>query len=99
MSEQLDRIIAVAKYPNVTIRVLPYEAGAHPALESDFVILGFVGQEPLVYVEGLVGQIYLERLSDVERYEQVFDKLRSIASSPKDSVAMLTKIRETYTID
>jgi transcriptional regulator with XRE-family HTH domain len=98
MSEQVERIIAVAEYPNVAIQVLPYKVGAHPALESDFVILGFNGQaQTLVYVEGLVGQIYLERQPDVERYEQVFNRLRSMAASPKDSVAMLTKIRKSYT--
>jgi hypothetical protein len=98
MREQLDRIISVAYYPNVTIQVLPYKAGAHPAMESGLTILSFEGSAPsVVHVEGLVGQIYLERQADVERYEQVFGRLRALASSPKDSVAIITKIRETHT--
>ena len=100
MREQLDRIISVAYYPNVTIQVLPYKAGAHPAMESDLTILSFEGSAPsVVYVEGLVGQIYLERQADVERYEQVFGRLRALASSPKDSIAIITKFRKSRTSD
>lgn len=98
MREQLDRIISVSKYPNVTVQVLPFEIGAHPALESDFIILMFAGQAPsIVYVEGLVGSIYMEKVPDVERYEQTFKVLRTMAASPKDSVAMIEKIRKAYT--
>jgi len=42
-------------------------------MESDFCILKF--DQPLVsqvvYLEGLVDNIYLERLADTERYRQV----------------------------
>jgi transcriptional regulator with XRE-family HTH domain len=100
MRQQLDRIASVAEYSNVTIQVLPYEIGAHPALESDFIMLAFDGEAPsIVYVEGLAGPIYLDRQPDVERYEEVFERLRKIASSPKDSIALLTKIRDTYIND
>lgn len=98
MREQLERIIEVAKLPHVTIRVAPYEVGAHPALESNFNILAFDGHAPtVVYVEGLVGNLYLERPPEIERYLQAFEILRSIALSSKDSTALLVKVRDTYT--
>ena len=98
MIEQLDRILAASDYTNVTIQVLTYDIGAHPAMESDLTILAFDEKAPsIVYVEGLVGQIYLERQTDVERYENVFDRLRTTALNPKDSAATITKIREAYT--
>jgi transcriptional regulator with XRE-family HTH domain len=97
MSAQLGRIIEIAKRPSVTIQVLPYSVGAHPALESDFVLLDFGDRaRRVVYVEGLVGQIYVERDQDVGRYDQVFDHLRAMASTPRDSVKLITEIRETY---
>lgn len=100
MREQLDRIIEVSKYPSVAIRVLPYDVGAHPAMESDLTILSFQGSAPsVVYVEGLVGQIYLERKAEVERYEQVFECLRDMAASPEDSVDIITKLRDTCADD
>jgi transcriptional regulator with XRE-family HTH domain len=100
MAEQLDRIVAVAAYPNVTVQVLPFKIGAHPALESDFTILSFDGQASnIVYVEGLSGHMYLERPSDVERYQEVFERLRTMAPTPEESVAIITKARETHATD
>jgi transcriptional regulator with XRE-family HTH domain len=98
MRDQLDQIISASDYPHVAVQVLPYEIGAHPALESDFTILGFDSEAPsIVYVEGLIGQIYVERQQEVERYQEVFERLHSMALSSKDSNALLRKIRETYT--
>lgn len=97
MREQLDRIAAVAEYPNVTLQVLPFSIGAHPAMESDFTILAFDSQAAtVVYVEGLSGYMYLERPADIERYYEVFGRLRRMASDPEDSVDIIAKIRETH---
>jgi transcriptional regulator with XRE-family HTH domain len=97
ISEQLGRITEVAKRDDVTIQILPFEVGAHPALESDFIILEFSSQAAnTVYVEGLAGQIYLDRPQDVDRYLQVFERLRSVADSSKDSIARIAKIRSGY---
>jgi transcriptional regulator with XRE-family HTH domain len=95
--EQLGRIAEVAGRKEVTIQILPFEVGAHPALESDFIILEFSGQAAsMVYVEGLAGQIYLDRPQDVERYLDVFERLRDVAEGPKDSVTRIAKIRSAY---
>jgi transcriptional regulator with XRE-family HTH domain len=95
--EQLGRITDVAARKEVTIQILPFEVGAHPALESDFIILEFSGQAAdTVYVEGLAGKFYLDRPSDVDRYLEVFDKLRSVADDPKDSIARIAKIRSAH---
>ena len=97
MREQLDRIAAVAEYPNVTLQVLPFNIGAHPAMESDFTILAFESQAAtVVYVEGLSGYMYLERPADIVRYDEVFGRLRATAFTPGDSVDMIAKIRETH---
>jgi transcriptional regulator with XRE-family HTH domain len=98
MRDQLTQLIAETDRQNVTIRVLPYEIGAHPALESNFTLLEFVGQAPtVVYVEGLVGQIYLERQQDVDRYMLALELLRGMALSPQDSTALVARVRDTYT--
>lgn len=100
MASQLGRVMEVAKLPRVTVQILPFTVGAHPALESDFVILGFGERAPrVVYVEDLAGQIYVERAQDVDRYEQVFEHLRVMSSSPQDSVKIIKEIRESYTDD
>ena len=99
MREQLGQLLEVARRPNVKMQIVPFALGAHPALESDFIILKFKGQTPgIVYVEGLVGHNYLERADDVQRYLQVFERLCGIGLSPKDSATLISKVRDTYAV-
>ncbi len=93
MGEQLERLIEVSQQPNVTIQVIPYSAGAHPAMDSTFNILEFTGSVPsVVYVEGLVGWIYLERPQDIDRYQQVFEHLRTVALNPPGSRELMKRM-------
>jgi len=97
MAAQLDRLINVTSRPNVTMQVIPYEAGAHPAMDSTFNILDFGRSVPgTVYVEGLVGWIYLDRQVDIKKYQQVFDYLSKIALNPKESIDLAAQIRREY---
>ena len=50
----------------------------------------------VVYVEGAVGNIYLETAADLERYRRIFSRLQSIALDPEGSVAMATRIAAAY---
>jgi hypothetical protein len=98
MQAQLARIIETASLHKVTFQVIPLAVGAHPGLESNFVILEF-GQSPVnevIYVEGAVGNIYLESAADLSRYKQIFSRLQSIALDPEGSAAMAARIAETY---
>jgi transcriptional regulator with XRE-family HTH domain len=93
MRAQLDRLVTMSERPNVSTRIIPYGAGAHPAMGSTFNILEFAGTVPtVVYVEGLVGWIYVERPQDVARYRQVFEHLRTVALTSRESVALLREI-------
>ncbi len=97
MRAQLEQLIEVSKRPNVTIQVIPYAAGAHPAMDSTFNILEFTGGvASVVYVEGLVGWIYVERPQDIDRYQQVFEHLRTVALSPQDSIKRVARIVAEY---
>ena len=97
MREQLDRLLEESERPNLTIQVLRYEIGAHPALESNFTVLEFAGQaSSVVYAESLAGPIYLERQQEVEHYLLVLETLRGLALSPQDSARLVAKVRDTY---
>lgn len=99
MREQLERLLEAAKSPRVTIQVIPYSAGAHPAMESTFDILGFSEPTPgVVYVEGLIGYIYLERPQDLRRYQLVFERLSQVALNPQDSTKLIAEIGARYNI-
>jgi transcriptional regulator with XRE-family HTH domain len=97
MRDQLQRMIDATQLPNVTIQIIPFSAGAHAAMESSFDILEFGAVVPnLVYVEGLVGYMYLERSQDLHRYEQVFERLRDIALSPQESIELMAETAARY---
>ena len=94
MQAQLEHLIEIADLPNVTVQVIPFAFGAHPGVESNFNILDMRAPTPgVVFVEGLVGFLYLERADDLERYHTIFDRLQSIALSPKDTINLIVKIR------
>jgi transcriptional regulator with XRE-family HTH domain len=98
MRAQLARIMEAASLPKVTFQVIPFAVGAHPGLDSNFVILEI--DEPtvndVIYVEGAVGNIYLETTADLERYKRIFSRLQSIALDPEGSAAMVTRIAAAY---
>jgi transcriptional regulator with XRE-family HTH domain len=97
MREQLDHIVEISERPGVIVQVLPFRLGAHPALESNFVILKFAGKAPnIVFVEGLIPPVYYRRAKEVQRYQKVFERLREVGSSPEDSADLIVKIRDTY---
>lgn len=98
MRAQLERIIEVARLPRVTFQLIPIAVGAHPALDANFVIieLNKTMVNDVVYVEGVVGNIYLESAADLERYRNMYARLESIALDPEGSVAMVARVAETY---
>jgi Domain of unknown function (DUF5753)/Helix-turn-helix domain len=95
MGAALRRVVEASGLPNVTIQVLPYSAGAHPALDSTFLLLEFAAPVPsVVYVEGLIGQIYLEGPQDIERYQRVFGHLQTISCDARQSIELLNRLIE-----
>jgi transcriptional regulator with XRE-family HTH domain len=93
----LEHVIESGGLPNVTIRVLAYGVGAHPALDSTFILLEFQKPVPsVVYVEGLVGQLHLDRPQDVERYEEIFGHLLTISLNEQASVELIAGLIESY---
>jgi hypothetical protein len=79
------------------LQVIPYKAGAHPAMDSTFDILDFgEAASSLVYVEGLMGFLYIERPEDISRFRKIFEYLQNLALNPRDSIELMTKIRAQY---
>jgi transcriptional regulator with XRE-family HTH domain len=97
MAAQLAKILDISALPNVKVQILPFELGAHPALEANFTILRLPEPAPgVVFVEGMIGATYLDRPEDLKRYYDVFNKLRSMALSPKDTSNLIAKLIRVY---
>jgi transcriptional regulator with XRE-family HTH domain len=97
MAGQLRHFTEIAKRPNVTLQVIPFGIGAHPAMENMFNIIEFGDVAPrVVYVEGLMGWLFLERENDVRRYAQVFKYLCEVALDPKDTIELVSEVGARY---
>lgn len=89
MVTQLKRLTELADRPNITVQVLPFEAGAHPAMVSPFHVLTFPEDTPpAVYLENDRGAVYLERPADIERYTWMHRQLAEQSLSPERSAEL-----------
>jgi transcriptional regulator with XRE-family HTH domain len=99
MASQLDKILATEHQGKVTVQVVPFDIGAHSAQDSNFLLFEF-GEEtelsPVVFVEGLRGNHYLDKPADILRYREALEYLRDSALSPRDSVQLVTEIQKSY---
>jgi transcriptional regulator with XRE-family HTH domain len=97
MAAQLRRLAEASAMPNVTLRVIAFGAGAHPAMDNLFTIIEFGDSMPsVVYVEGLMGWLYLEREHEVARYKRVFEHLNSIALTPRETIELMAEVGARY---
>jgi hypothetical protein len=97
MAAQLERLIEVAKYPNVSIRVVAFEAGLHHGVISGpFVLMRFPTtgdgrciEPPTVFVDGFLGAMYLDKPNEVDRYDAAFEAIWSSAFDEARSMRVL----------
>jgi transcriptional regulator with XRE-family HTH domain len=90
MQAQMHHLLQVAELPRVTLQVIPFEAGAHPGAAGPFSILQFPDLAPeAVYVENLAGELYVERLEQVEEFRRGFRQLTAVALSPEATIKMI----------
>jgi transcriptional regulator with XRE-family HTH domain len=93
MLEQYEWLIDAADQPEITLRVLPFDAGAHQAMGFPFHLFRFTDGDPeLAYVELLNGGQVLETAEEVGRYRAAFDQVHDRALSPADSQNFLSKL-------
>jgi transcriptional regulator with XRE-family HTH domain len=93
LTEQLERIVEVASLPHVDVQVVPFAVGAHPGTPGSFILLKFAdpGDPPVVYIETMAGDLYPED-DDIQAAILAFDRLRAIALSPDDSIALISAV-------
>ncbi|MFG1651791.1 helix-turn-helix domain-containing protein [Micromonospora sp. NPDC049275] len=98
LREQLDHLVTLSRLPNVTIQVLRFEAGAHLAISSGFVLLDFEPDDPpLGYIETLAGELFLESSRDLARLSAAYDNLKTLARSPAESIRFIKELSEDAT--
>lgn len=89
---------------NIQVRVLPFAAGfPDGASLPPFVILGFgesaLGEPvepPVVYLEGAVGDMYLESPADVKHYNSRYDGIKAYALDVVESRDLLRRVAREH---
>jgi len=94
MRTQLRHIIDCAESSWLTLQLVPYDVGAHPAMDGGFVCLGFPAEidSDMVYIENITSRLHLEQPEDLRRYSVIFDHLRTKALPHDDTLAYLIKL-------
>lgn len=74
--EQLMLLSEVGRLPNVEIRILPYAAGLHPAMDNPFTTLRLAVPEiTRTYREGATEAAYIDEDDEVAYYDRLFRRL------------------------
>ncbi|MEU6482942.1 helix-turn-helix transcriptional regulator [Streptomyces sp. NPDC046887] len=97
MHEQLGRLTAVGRRPNVNVQVLPVDAPLHVGQLGSFMILGFGPHADLdvVHTEGLTSTVYVEESDKVAAHRDAWQRLSAAALSVEASADLITEIRKS----
>lgn len=97
MAAQLDHLLTAATWPNVVIRVLPFDVGSYGPLSGPMMLLHFPEEDDSdsAYVESIVGVEIVAESSDVAALIAVWDDIAAAALSPKRSMEIIKAARES----
>jgi transcriptional regulator with XRE-family HTH domain len=91
MARQLAALSEAMTRPQIVLQVLPFTSGANAGMEGHFVILAFgtADDPPVAYVDGLMGDVYVEAGEEVDRFNLAWTHLVSQALEPAESVVFI----------
>ncbi|MEV6020742.1 MULTISPECIES: helix-turn-helix transcriptional regulator [unclassified Streptomyces] len=95
LGEQLDHLLALGSRPEVSVRVLPFEAGAHYSTLGSFVLLGFPDDDDLLYLEHAAGSMTGgEDLRLLARYQECLQVITDLALGEPESADLISRVRQ-----
>ncbi|MEO6085362.1 MAG: helix-turn-helix transcriptional regulator [Umezawaea sp.] len=91
MAEQLRHLLTLSERDNITLRVIPFGAGAYGTMSGGCSIIGYREKEytPAVYVEHSAGGAWVEDEADVQRFLAMYDDTVEAALEPDASAALI----------
>jgi transcriptional regulator with XRE-family HTH domain len=93
MRRQLEHIAELAERPHISVQVLRFRSGVHPAMDGSFIILSFpqASDPDVIYLESQTGSLYLEKEPEAERYGAMFSRLVASAVGPDESCSLIAE--------
>jgi transcriptional regulator with XRE-family HTH domain len=92
MHDQLVHLVSLSKKPNLTIQVVPYDAGGHSGLLGAFVIADRPSAARIVFIEDVVGGRVSEDAATVAEVVLRFNALRSEALPKSASRTLMESV-------
>lgn len=91
MRDQIRSLSTERDRANVTVQVLPFSAGEHPAMVGPFTLLDFADPDDLgvVSIEQLTSSLALEHPRELQAYRAAWEAIQARALSPHDSRALM----------
>ncbi|RAJ68987.1 helix-turn-helix protein [Streptomyces sp. Amel2xB2] len=98
MRGQIDRLVECGSMPNVTVQIIPYTSGAHPAMFGPFQLFRFdIPELPdIVYTESISGAVYHDERKDTTVYLEALDRVGAQAAPAQHTEAILGEIRKEF---
>ncbi|MFD8213562.1 Scr1 family TA system antitoxin-like transcriptional regulator [Streptomyces sp. NPDC059697] len=93
MRAMLDHVLEHSAPRNVTLQIVPLEAGLHACLDGPVQLLETPERRRLAYSEGQQNGRLIADPKEVSLLYQRYDKLRSQALNPEDSRGLLERLR------
>jgi transcriptional regulator with XRE-family HTH domain len=95
MAAQLEHLTTMAGRPHITLRVLPFSAGALLGMNCTFNVLSFAepGAMDVVYMELAFTRRWVEGGKEAVQHADLFEKITARALDPSDSLSLIDDIR------
>ncbi|WP_280379512.1 helix-turn-helix domain-containing protein [Nocardia wallacei] len=104
MASQLKHLADMSTMPNISLHILPFDAGipmGDPL--GRFIVLDFPpggksvpAEPPVVYIENLTGDMYLEKPDDVRQYHEAYRAIQRSALDVEGSRALLRQLAREF---
>lgn len=100
MRGQLAELMKPRDRANVTVQVLPFEAGEHPSMVASFTTMTFPDPDDLgiAFVENPTGALYLETPEELRVYDELWSTLQANALSEDDTRTFLKSTSFRYRV-
>jgi transcriptional regulator with XRE-family HTH domain len=93
MQSQYRRLLELSEKTNITIQVLPLNAGDYSGVPGAFAIMRVPHPDPeVVVIEHRGGTLYIEQPEDLSAHTHVFDRLIANAKGPEESTGYISDL-------
>jgi transcriptional regulator with XRE-family HTH domain len=89
LARQLNHLADSAARPNITVRIVPTEAGLHPGLNGPFVIMDYDDEASLVLLEHKAINLFLDEQEHIDAYGASWEELSRLAYDGDASVEVI----------